>query len=198
MSSAESSVIGGQISYMDGYFNYGRGNCRNLIWIDAFWSAVGYATDIQVNNWYGRTKILSGTNNYSLTANVTGAAFICFYLRTHSSNASTNMSGFKILVSGTYYTLNDAITNNLIEKMVLIQSGTASYTLSNTYPSPLSVLSGASVGTVGYPGLWIGIVVKPGVVVSGYQYYSNITATNTGDGLRVRKTALAGLTWMGL
>lgn len=141
-------------------------------------SATVSRTLTTANNAYGFKYVYSGTQNYSFSTTSNNYGWIRVYFRAGGGTTGVDIGNFKINVSGTYYTVDQAISNGYIEPLVLTNSSawSTSYYWVNAH---LALTT--TVGNANYPQLLIWF--KPKVAISAIQMYSNVGFNTTYDGM---------------
>lgn len=150
------------------------GNCYNYLGdIDSSSTKISG----QDNASSGLKYIYSGTNNYSYSTTPSNSKWTQVFIRAGGGTTGVVVGSFKLGVSGSYYTVAQAISSGFIEPLVLTNSN--AWSTSYYWINAHSVLTG-NTDTANYPQLFI--VYKPKVVISGFQLYSNIGFNTSYDG----------------
>ena len=151
-----------------------------------------YSNPIGVWSWHATNDtgkslqyIYSGTKNYTLASPITGERTVYFHTMAAYLTGSLNLQNLKFLVNGTYYTLEQMVTNNLIYPIVLIGSQYRNY----IYQTPLNLYTGGSTGNGSYSYWRTLFMTKEGTTITGFTLTASKT-TNANDGFGVGSTAI--------
>jgi hypothetical protein len=127
----------------------------------------------------------SGVNTVSFSIPV--EAWSVIYFSGGSLTTAITLSAFYLNVGGSYYTLQQCVTNAYIYPLVLL--GSDQQTGNYYFPSFETMYTAGTTGSGNYP--WGGVIVKPKTAVLGYRFTTN-KAWNAADKTGVYQITTAG------
>lgn len=172
--------LNGQL-FTETYYSpdYWSGNCKNTEALNGriIQRYGGVVHNVPDTNW-GFQNIHSGTNDYIFQTNIFQGRTVSIYIS--SADISNYVGSFKIIDNaGNKYTLSEAVTNDLIDPLVII--GSESRDTSSYWQNTVNLYSGGNTATSYYfPG--VVILFKPNIELTGVEFYSyqNVSLSNIG------------------
>ena len=134
-----------------------------------------------VNTQSSKTKILSGTNTYSLSVDASEEDVVLFQrFDGGGMTSSVSIGALKYCINDVYYTLEEMVARGFIKPIVIIASNASNG--SYYFPNVLNLYSGGNTGTGSYAAALIVFTLNKGHKITGFELYSSKAFNTTYDG----------------
>jgi hypothetical protein len=125
---------------------------------------------------YTAQQFLAGTNTYTFNATnptISGNRVVCVLIRWATITGVRTFQSFQIRLNGTFYSLSNAVSNNLIRTFVNLVSWYPSAGQPYKLDVPLNFYTGVSSCTGTYSFMDVNFILNSFVTMDAISYYAN-------------------------